>query len=181
MKWATETQGTRGETDFFTLSAQFPLYFLPEDPCLQNVQSMLSVDRLWNLPEQKKMKKEERERVTLLPPSCAVLQNDGIIIQKNLLPYFFHFFIPEFPEHWATIITRILGPHTPVTRSDVGREENTNALFAKCIWLYFCPESCLIGVHVRKSMVDCGWGSATSSVRTPGFPSLHLLKHMSGL
>lgn len=43
---------------FFTLSAQFPFYFLPEDPCLQNVQSMLSMDRrLWNLPEQKNRKK----------------------------------------------------------------------------------------------------------------------------
>lgn len=97
MKWATETQGTRGETDFFTLSAQFPLYFLPEDPCLQNVQSMLSVDRLWNLPEQKKNeKRRERERVTLLPPSCAVLQNDGIIIQKTCC-LIFSLFYPGVP------------------------------------------------------------------------------------
>lgn len=132
--------------------------------------------------QNKKKNEKRRERESNTPPSlvCCVTEWWNYYT-KNLLPCFFHFFIPEFPEHWATIITRILGPHTPVTRSDVGREENTNALFAKCIWLYFCPESCLIGVHVRKSMVDCGWGSATSSVRTPGFPSLHLLKHMSGL
>lgn len=132
--------------------------------------------------QNKKKNEKRRERESNTPPSlvCCVTEWWNYYT-KNLLPCFFHFFIPEFPEHWATIITRILGPHTPVTRSDVGREENTNALFAKCIWLYFCPESYLIGVHVRKSMVDCGWGSATSSVRTPGFPSLHLLKHMSGL
>lgn len=47
--------------------------------------------------KKKNEKRRERERVTLLPPSCAVLQNDGIIIQKNLLPYFFHLFYPGVP------------------------------------------------------------------------------------
>lgn len=41
-----EAKGIREDFSlFFTLSAQFPFYFLPEDSCLQNVQRMLSMDR----------------------------------------------------------------------------------------------------------------------------------------
>lgn len=106
-----------GETDFFTLSALFPLYFLPEDPRLQNVQSMLSMDRRqWNLPERRKKKKKgwkKREREMLLLPPCTTIQKDGVITQKTSPTCFFTLiFVLDFPEHWATITTRILGPHT---------------------------------------------------------------------
>lgn len=128
------------QSDFFTLSAQFPLYFLPEDPCLQNVQSMLSMDRrLSNLPEQNiYIKKGETEK-NAPPPSCTAMQKDEVITQKTSLPRFFVFFslfILVFPEHWGTIMTRILGLRTgsPLWRWE---REKKRLLTAKVHWLVF--------------------------------------------
>lgn len=165
----TGREREKGRLIFFTLSAQFPLYFLPEDPCLQNVQSMLSMDRrLWNLPEQKKYeKKKGREKRSSSLLHCNTER--WSYYPENLTTLFFSLFIPEFPEHWATITTRILGPHTGYPLWRWGRRKTQTLLVAKCIGLYFCPASRLIGVHVRQPMVVWGWGSTVGrNIRTVG-------------
>lgn len=159
--WSEPQRGRKREKErriFFTLSAQFPFYFLPEDPCLQNVQRMLSTDRrLWNLPEQKKSEKKESEKDTP-PPSCTAMQKDGVITQKILPPCFFHF-LSRSSRNTELLLRPEYLDRTPVIRSQVEEKKKQMVLIAKCIGLYFCATSRLIGVHVRQPIVDWVWGS----------------------
>lgn len=147
-------QERRGDL-FFTLSAQFPLYFLPEDPCLQNVQSVLSMDRRpWNLPEQKNMKKEERNAPPPLFLNCN--RERWSYYPENLTTFFFFFhFLSRSSRNTELLLRPEYLDRTPFTRSDVKREEKKLMLhMAKSIGLYFCPASRLIGVHVRQPIAD---------------------------
>lgn len=147
--WSEPQRVREGEKErliFFTLSAQFPLYFLPEDPCLQNVQSMLSMDRrLWNLPEQKN---RERERGGGGKCSSSLLHCNTerwSYYPENLTALFFHF-LPRSSRNTELLLRPEYLDRTPVTHSDVEREEKTNAprskvhrpLFLSCITPNWC-------------------------------------------
>lgn len=170
VKSATERQSQRRDW-FFTLSAQFPLYFLPEDPCLQNVQSMLSMDRrLWNLPEQKNMKRErarERERgrneeMLLLPPTLQHRKMELLPRKPHRLVFSLSF-LSRSSRNTELLLRPEYLDRTPVTHSDVeGEEEKTNAprskvhqpLILSCITPNWC--SCETANGRLGVRFDCG-------------------------
>lgn len=177
---------------FFTLSAQFPFYFLPEDPCLQNVQSMLSMDRrLWNLPEQKKIgkkwegdRKRGRERETLLL-SLALQYRKMELLPRKPHRFVFFTFYPRVPGTLSYYYNQnTWTAHRLPTLTLRGKKKQT-LLVAKCTGLYFCPASRLIGVHVRQPMVDwelrfnCGVEILEKWNKVPKLPPLNIDKHLS--
>lgn len=150
--WSEPQRGREREKErlIFTLSAQFPFYFLPEDPCLQNVQSMLSVDRrLWNLPKQKKIEiketEQERERETFLLSPVLQHRKTELLPRKPSPPCFFHFLSQSSRNTELPLQLEYLD-RTPVTRSDIEGEGKTNArlskvhqpLFLSCITPNWC-------------------------------------------
>lgn len=117
---------------FFRVSAQFPFYFLPEDPCLQNVQSMLSMDRLWNAPEKERKKsssmlqcKAERQRYYPENPPAIFFSYTFYHRVSGTLSYFYN------QKNWITLRLAILT-----------QEKKKHAPCSKCLCLSFCAESC---------------------------------------
>lgn len=100
-----------------------------------------------------------REKRYSWPPA---IQIDGVNTQKTSPPCFFSLFILEFPEPWAAIMTRILGPHTGYPHWRLEGRKN-KCVEVKCTGLYFCPASRLIGVHVGHPMAD--WEPRLGGVR----------------
>lgn len=170
VKWATDRQRKReGETDFFytfcTISSLFPPWRPLSAECAeyafhgQEAMEPARTKKIW--------KKKGREKRSSSLLHCNTER--WSYYPENLTTLFFSLFIPEFPEHWATITTRILGPHTGYPLWRWGRRKTQTLLVAKCIGLYFCPASRLIGVHVRQPMVVWGWGSTVGrNIRTVG-------------
>lgn len=118
--------------------------------------------RLWNLPGQKIGKKDtklerkgKREKCSFYLSYCSIER--WIYYPENLTDFFFSFFILEFPEHRATITTRILGPCSSYPLWRWERGEKKKVLLAKCTSRYFCPASSPTGVNVRQPMVMGMW------------------------
>lgn len=141
----TGREREKGRLIFFTLSAQFPLYFLPEDPCLQNVQSMLSMDRrLWNLPEQKKYEKK-RERETLLLPLALQYRKMELLPRKPHHLVFFTFY-PGVPGTLSYYYDQNTWTAHRLPALTLREKKNTNAprskvhrpLFLSCITPNWC-------------------------------------------
>lgn len=90
-----------------------------------------------NEKKKKKKRMEKKRERNAPPPSCTTIQKDGVITQKTSPTCFFTLiFVPDFPEHWATITTRILGPHTgyPLLRWE-GRKSKCSSRQSASAWV----------------------------------------------
>lgn len=87
------------------------------------------------------------------PPSCSAIEKDGVITQKTSPPCFFTFHpgVPGTLSYYYDQNTWTA--HRLPALTSRGKKKQM-PLVAKCIGLYFCPASRLIGVHVRQPMVD---------------------------
>ena len=174
MKWATERQKRReGETDFL----HFLHNFLSISSLKTLVCRMCRVCFPWtggygtcqNKKKRKKEKKGERVRdINAPPPSCTAIQKDGVITQKTSPSCFFTFY-PRVPGTLSYYYDQNTWTAHRLPTLTLREKKKQMLLAAKCIGLYFCPASRLIGVHVRQPMVDWGWGSTVGkNIRTVG-------------
>lgn len=124
--------------------------------------------RLWNLPEQKKMRKKDRQRKNAPPPSYIAIKKDGVITQKTSPPCFFTFY-PRVPGTLSYYYDQnTLTAHRLPTLTLKEKKKQIPPA-AKCICLYFLSKSCLICVHVEQPIAGWGWGSSVGrNIRTEG-------------
>lgn len=146
VKWTTKRQRKRGETFFYTfctISFLFPPLRPLSTECAEYAfhgQEALEPARTENREKRHKAgekgREREKEKCSFFLLYCNIER--WIYYPENLTDFFF--FILEFPEHRATITTRILGPcsSSPLWRWEKG-EKKKKVLLAKCTSLYFCP------------------------------------------
>lgn len=147
IKWTTERQRKRGETFFYTfctISFLFPPLRPLSTECAEYAfhgQEALEPARTQNREKRHKAGEKERERKMFL--LSLVLQYRKMDLLPRKPQWIFFFFIPEFPEHRTTIMTRILGPCSsyPFWRWEGGWGGGGGAhqsLFLSCIIPNWC-------------------------------------------
>lgn len=146
---------------------------------------MLSMDkRLWNSPEEKTAKKDTKlerkgEREMFLLSLTLQYRKMDLLPRKPHRFLSLFFFFPKFPEHRATITTRILGPCSsyPIWRWKWGKKESGlcckvhQSLFLSCIlpnWCWCETADGGVGAEVRLRVEILGFFKR--------FPNLHPLK-----
>lgn len=162
IKGTTKKRSKRGETFFYTfctISFLFPPLRPLSTECAEYAfhgQEALEPARTENREKRHKAGEKGKEREMFL--LSLILQYR----KMDLLPrkphwFFFSFFILEFPEHRATITTRILGPCSSYPLWRWERGEKKKVLLAKCTSRYFCPASSPTGVNVSQPVVMGMW------------------------
>lgn len=120
-------------------------------------------------------REREREKSSSFLSNCNIER--WIYCPENLTDFFF--FFPKFPEHRATITTRILGPRSsyPIWRWKWGKKESGlcckvhQSLFLSCIlpiWCWWETADGGVGAEVRLRVEILGFFKRV--------PNLHPLK-----